>query len=887
LDFEGKALLESYVIMEYAEARRVEVITHSIENVIQIGRDYGFLRWLGWGYKMMADAVAQMGDYRSALRNINKAIEIAQAPYDTELLVASLTSGIDICDETGDYSQALKMALQANLVCTQEGMTRSRLITLCDIAWILHELGADDIALEYSVEALNDAELHNAEPGLIYAVHSVLGFAHEGLGKLDDALKDFGEASRAIPSDAFRDKANSLNNTWIGEILFRQGRYHQAEVFLGGQLCVARSRGYLSTENIAEAYLGLVKFERGRYQEALYHLKGAFDRATRMGQHPIVVLCSRGLSVLYEKQGRISEALVWLQKAIAESEVMGLWQEQLSSISRFNRGLFEDYEASVPLLCKLGRIEEAFVASEKAKLISAIPILLLPEVYGSGCEVSPTGGPLDSLRREILRVRDEIGVAEGSKRLLRDLTTKIRLLSDLNRLEMTFHAVLDNVEKSTGVSSNVLDRYLLSIRELRMQSVLQPGGAILEFVVRSNTTIGLVVTRSSIQSVDLGLGRERLNELLRNASRMFQPSDVKNVFNVSSASFDTRALHVLYQTLIGPMHEALSGVSDLTIIPDDALCNFPFEILVTSFEPAMGEGKETQIRYLAENLAISYRPVAMLVRPGRSMRERNEGYLLAVGVGEGNAHQKAEGAEFYGLDRFPENSDVPRYFPGVEKEVKAIQTEFGDRCAILSGSSVSREKLVSLIGGYRCVHIAGHIEIDESHLLYSTICSSAVTEGAPSNPLRAFDLASASSHMQMFVLSGCNTARSMVEDGSEGLAGFLFCAGAHSSVGTKWPVDDESTALFMQHLYRHLREGEPKSRSLQLARLDLMRTGKSDPFYWGAFVLIGDTSPLDWQAPENTKGSKTVWLAGPMSVIVAICVVVYFRRRTGKSTCQK
>jgi heme exporter protein D len=91
----------------------------------------------------------------------------------------------------------------------------------------------------------------------------------------------------------------------------------------------------------------------------------------------------------------------------------------------------------------------------------------------------------------------------------------------------------------------------------------------------------------------------------------------------------------------------------------------------------------------------------------------------------------------------------------------------------------------------------------------------------------------------------------------------------------------------MKSYYARLCQGEEKSHALQLAKTDMINMGKSDPFYWGAFVLIGDTSPLDWQAPDNTKGSKTVWLAGPMSVIVAICVVVYFRRRTGKSTCQK
>jgi CHAT domain-containing protein len=331
----------------------------------------------------------------------------------------------------------------------------------------------------------------------------------------------------------------------------------------------------------------------------------------------------------------------------------------------------------------------------------------------------------------------------------------------------------------------------------------------------------------------------------------------------------------------------LRGVSEVVIVPDDVLCGIPFEILVTEYEN-LADGKSApRTRFLVEDLTISYNLVATLMREDHIMAPERKGVLLAIGIDEGTAAEKTEGAEDIGLDRFPENSSIPNYFPGVRKEIESIRTMLGDHCDIVSGSSISKALLVSMLGQYRYIHLAGHIEVDRKRLLYSTICVSPPLVESQSNSLHAFELVSSFVDAGMVVLSGCSTACSEPGDCPEGLAGLLICVGARSSIGAKWPVDDGSTGLLMKSYYTRLCQGEEKSHALQLAKTDMINMGKSDPFYWGAFVLIGDTSPLDWQAPDNTKGSKTVWLAGSMSVIVAICVVVYFRRRTGKSTCQK
>ncbi|MFN4097488.1 MAG: CHAT domain-containing protein, partial [Sphingomonas sp.] len=75
-----------------------------------------------------------------------------------------------------------------------------------------------------------------------------------------------------------------------------------------------------------------------------------------------------------------------------------------------------------------------------------------------------------------------------------------------------------------------------------------------------------------------------------------------------------------------------------------------------------------------------------------------------------------------------------------------------------------------------------------------------------------------------------------------GLAGAAVEAGAASALASLWEVSDAGTAALMEAFYRHYRAGEGRSRSLQLAQVELARgtDGQwSDPGIWSAFTLVG------------------------------------------------
>jgi CHAT domain-containing protein len=61
-----------------------------------------------------------------------------------------------------------------------------------------------------------------------------------------------------------------------------------------------------------------------------------------------------------------------------------------------------------------------------------------------------------------------------------------------------------------------------------------------------------------------------------------------------------------------------------------------------------------------------------------------------------------------------------------------------------------------------------------------------------------------------------------------------------------WQIDDVATSQLMDRYYGALRSGVGRSEALRHAQLDLLCDGRhSHPFYWAAFLSIGNEKPLE------------------------------------------
>ena len=78
-----------------------------------------------------------------------------------------------------------------------------------------------------------------------------------------------------------------------------------------------------------------------------------------------------------------------------------------------------------------------------------------------------------------------------------------------------------------------------------------------------------------------------------------------------------------------------------------------------------------------------------------------------------------------------------------------------------------------------------------------------------------------------------------------GMGWALSAAGASSSVLSLWKVDSAATRQLMTWFYRDLRRGMPRAEALRQAGLHLLQGGTyTHPFYWAAFTLWGEGTPV-------------------------------------------
>jgi len=202
--------------------------------------------------------------------------------------------------------------------------------------------------------------------------------------------------------------------------------------------------------------------------------------------------------------------------------------------------------------------------------------------------------------------------------------------------------------------------------------------------------------------------------------------------------------------------------------------------------------------------------------------------------------------------------------PGTKKEIDIISELFrqkGWREDIWTQQDATEEKLKNMFKP-KVLHIATHgfFEPDSDDHSYRNnplhrsglLLSGAekvfqkdgtyIQSGEEDGILTAFEAMNLNiENTELVVLSACETGLGEIRNG-EGVYGLqraLKVAGARSILISLWKVNDQVTQELMVDFYTNWLGGMSKREALKKTQLKLKEKYKS-PFYWGAFVLIGE-----------------------------------------------
>jgi CHAT domain-containing protein len=325
----------------------------------------------------------------------------------------------------------------------------------------------------------------------------------------------------------------------------------------------------------------------------------------------------------------------------------------------------------------------------------------------------------------------------------------------------------------------------------------------------------------------------------------------------------------LYQKLIKPLHPHLAQNKRLLLSPDGALNLAPFAAL----QDERGE-------YLLQQFELTHLTSGRdLPRMAAESSPRGDAVVLA----DPDYGQPPSGGPPVDADLKPSRSaDLDRsglvFTPlgGTAAEATQLQALLQlDKQNVLTKDRATEARLRQLHGP-RILHMATHgFFLNDRQATASLKSLGFGSEALPlslgENPLLRSGLALAGANTRhsgatddgiltaaeaaqldllgtgLVVLSACKTGVGTVQNG-EGVYGLrraLVLAGAQTQIVSLWKVSDEATQELMIDYYRRLLKGEGRSGALREAQaMMIAKPARQHPYYWAAFIAIGDWTPL-------------------------------------------
>ncbi len=863
---EGKTLSNLGLI--YWERTEYSKAIQNFSESIAIAQELGNVQLEASATNNLGLVYDEQGDYRRSMPQFEKALELHRSieyePGESDAL--GNIGGVYL--SLGRFSQAESYYRQALEISRRLGLKSSETLDLGNIS--LCQLGQGET--KEALTTLNQA-LEIADAAGMYKEFAdwlrVRASARLRTGRFDLALKDYETAEQSyVHARLKREEAEVLMD--VGMVYFLLGDRLSSEAQIKKALAIARAIGYKRGVVADQLDLATLQIFAGNLQRARITANAAFTEAVRLEEldaeiRSLLLLGRIGLDLhqlevgnaksqearkkahdaglklleaealilsgeLDLKRHRPQDAIDGLNLAKAISTESGdvdlLWQAQFfrgqalerlgqdeeavlayraaidtiedvrTGISerRFRTGYFQNkqrvYVALISLLLRMGDQGEAFGFSERLREYSFL------QFRGEPPESSKSNITESKARVRQLQtlIDQENGKAADQQRGEIAHTYS----EELAAAQRELRAFLDSAEAPAA------PQIAIAASSEMIQSKLPAHTALVEYVVSENELLAFVITRSGLQSLSIPAHERDLRsriELLRDLVADPKGED----WQKPAAGLRT--------LLIAPLENRhmLAEITSLLIVPHGVLNELPFAAL-----PTEQNGKRT---FLIEQYEL---------------RELPSGSWLL------RAQKHDLSASTRTLAVAPSNSQLKFAIP----EAQRVALLFSPRSFALIGSGATETRFKQSVGQYDFIHLATHGFFNSANPAFSGL--QLEPDAQNDGRLEVHEILSLHLNARMVTLSACDTALGS-GDFSEFPAGDEFVglnrafleAGSDAVLASLWKVDDHSTEVIMDRLYRAMkRQGWPGSARPGAAEHDC-RPPISPPVLLGSIRLYG------------------------------------------------
>ncbi|TYQ27200.1 tetratricopeptide repeat protein [Pseudanabaena sp. UWO311] len=686
---------------------------------------------------------------------------------------------------------------------------------LSSIGTVYLNLGQYPEALDYYQQYLA-SRVRSSDRSEEGTILNNIGLVYDNLGQYSKALEYYQQAlaiSKEVKNRA--EEFVTLNN--IGTAYLSRGEYSKALKYYQQSLTIKKSGDDLSLERVTFNNIGLVFRSLKQYPQALDYYQKALAISKELNDRSGEATVHNNLGVVYDELGQYAKALVYYQQALEIVKATGDRTGEAKTLNNIGIALDSQLQPEMAILFfkqsvivresirkdlkKLSREEQQIYTLTVADTYRVLTDLLLRQG-----RVTEALQVLDLLK--IQELEDYLKNVNGSDRT----SQSIRLLEPeraINAQLIAFdHKKLPDLNQKLAKQIRQLPE--AEINEIPEYLRKIPKGAVLIYPLILNDRLELIIFSANSFPINhsISIKKEELKVLVTDFRADLQDHSSEDV-KMSSKK--------LYDVLIKPIELELNQANANTILyaPDDLFRYIPLA--------ALYDGRQYLVEKYRINNLIAY-----------SLFDSDKKLLLNPRIFAGAFGGRDKETKF-GQNALPasiyEVEHIANIFPNTNKYIEQNFT-----------STVAKEK----VAGNSIVHFATHAEFKSGSPLDSYVLfgdGSKITLAEISDlPLKDTELV---------VLSACQTGLSSILGTGAEILGFGYQvqrAGTKASIASLWSVSDGGTQLLMQEFYQKLQKGNiAPSTALREAQLSMIhrhikdgKTNYNHPFFWSAFVVIGN-----------------------------------------------